>query len=279
MSLSTEPAGAATTADESPVLAGEDITVRFGGLKALADFSIVVPRKTIVGLIGPNGAGKSTAVGVLSGLVSPLAGKVSLGGEDVTHLSPEGRARRGLARTFQHVELFAGLSVREHLILPWRMRFARQRRWRDLLDGRAWRKPPSEEVDRIDGLLRLLGIERIAQAPIASLPLGTCRLVEVARALAASPSVVLLDEPLAGLDPRESQRLAHALRQAIDSEGVSFLFIDHDVDTVLAHSSHIVVLDFGETIAAGTPETVRADEKVRRAYLGDTFVSVPEETT
>lgn len=277
MSQSTETAESTMRTKGPPILTGEHITVRFGGLTALSDFSIAVPGNTIVGLIGPNGAGKSTAVGVLSGLLSPQAGKVTLGGRDVTRLSPERRARGGLARTFQQVELFAGLSVREHLSLAWRMRFARERLWRDLYDGRGWRKSPKEEMERIDALLELLGIERIAQEPIASLPLGTCRLVEVARALAASPTVVLLDEPLAGLDPRESSQLAEALTEVVAKEEVAFLFIDHDVDTVLARSTHIVVLDFGETIAAGPPERVRVDDRVRQAYLGDSPVVVPGE--
>jgi branched-chain amino acid transport system ATP-binding protein len=252
-----------------PVLSGEGITVRFGGVTALADADIDVPPRDIVGLVGPNGAGKTTLLGVLSGLIVPSAGRVVLDGEDVTSKSPEYRARRGLARTFQQPELFAGLSVREHLVLAWRLRYERGRLWRDLVDPRSRQRPRGEEDGRVDVLLENLGLARLSQAPVAALPLGYSRLVEVGRALATSPRVVLLDEPLSGLNDRESERLVSTLRALVAGEGVSFLLIDHDIDTVLSHSAQVTVLDFGKVLLTGAAQQVRASATVRAAYLGD----------
>jgi branched-chain amino acid transport system ATP-binding protein len=258
------------------VLSGEGISVRFGGLKALNNVSIEVPRQAITGLIGPNGAGKSTLIGVLSGLLAPASGRVILDGADVTSQSAQGRARRGLARTFQQPELFAGLSIREHLMLAWRVRHDRARMWKDLLLGQAWRRPPRDETQRVDQLLESLGLAGLGRAPVAALPLGYSRLVEVGRALAASPKVVLLDEPLSGLDDRESERLAETLYGLVSSEGVSFLLVDHDADIVLERSARVMVLDFGAVVTVGTAAEVRSSDLVRAAYLRDP-VAGPEE--
>jgi branched-chain amino acid transport system ATP-binding protein len=257
----------------APLLSGEGISVRFRGLKALDSVSIEVPRQAIVGLIGPNGAGKSTLIGVLSGLLVPSDGRVILDGVDVTAESAQQRARRGLARTFQQPELFAGLSIREHLMLAWRVRHDRARMWKDLLLGQAWRRPGHEENERVDQLLDSLGLTGLGHAPVAALPLGYSRLVEVGRALAASPKVVLLDEPLSGLDDQESERLAQILYGLVRGEGVSFLLVDHDVDIVLERSARIMVLDLGAVVTVGTAAEVRSDERVRAAYLGDSVAS------
>lgn len=257
------------TSDSAPVLAGDQVCVQFGGLKALRDVSIEIPPRSIVGLIGPNGAGKSTLIGVLSGLLPPTSGKVFLDGADITGHSAQARARRGVARTFQQPELFAGLSVRDHLVLAWRIANARSRLWKDIMFAQAWRPSMAEENDRVDRLLESLGLQKLAHAPVAALPLGYSRLVEVGRALAASPRVVLLDEPLSGLNGDESQYLASMLYDLVEAEGVSFLLVDHDVDIVLERSTTVTVLDFGEVITSGTPSAVRENERVRSAYLGD----------
>jgi ABC-type branched-subunit amino acid transport system ATPase component len=254
-----------------PVLSASGVTVRFGGLVALSDVSLEVPPGTIVGLVGPNGAGKSTLFAVLSGLLAPAGGRVSLGGQDVTTSSPQVRARKGMARTFQQPELFLGLTVREHLVLAHRVRFARRRLWQDMVNPKSLFPAPRFENERVDALLELLDLTRVAKAPVAALPLGTSRLVEVGRALATQPDVVLLDEPLAGLDMRESENLASAFTRVVanDEQKVSLLMVEHDVATVLALSKRIYVLDFGELIASGTPEEVRSNAAVRSAYLGD----------
>jgi ABC-type branched-subunit amino acid transport system ATPase component len=257
--------------DGVPVLAASDITVRFGGLTALSEVSIEVPPGTIVGLVGPNGAGKSTLFAVLSGLLRPATGRVHLRGNDVTNATPQVRARQGLARTFQQPELFMGLTVREHLVLAHRVRFARQRLWRDMVDPRSLLPPSRAENERVDALLELLDLTEVARASVGALPLGTSRLVEIARALATRPDVVLLDEPLSGLDMRESENVAAVFRRVVetDERRVSLLMVEHDVATVLSLSSRIFVLDFGELIASGTPAEIRNNAMVRSAYLGD----------
>lgn len=264
-----------------PVLTATGVTVRFGGLVALSEVGLEVPPSSIIGLVGPNGAGKSTLFAVLSGLLSPVSGRVHLGGEDVTRSSPQARARKGMARTFQQPELFLGLTVREHLVLAHRVRFARRRLWQDMVNPLALLSAPDSENERVDALLELLDLTRVAKAPVAALPLGTSRLVEVGRALATQPDVVLLDEPLSGLDMHESENLASAFRRVV-KEGerqVSLLMVEHDVATVLALSSHIYVLDFGELIAEGSPEAVRNNPAVRSAYLGDEDITAARTDT
>lgn len=253
----------------SPVLAAEDVTVRFGGLVAVRGVSLSVTAGAITGLIGPNGAGKSTFLGVLAGSVRPAGGRVRFRSRDITRYSSSRRARIGLGRTFQHCELFAGLTVRDHLVVAWRRAFAPRRVWLDLVDGRAWRKAPDAETARVDRLLNILGLEPLAEAPVTTLSFGVSKLVEIGRALAAGPDVVLLDEPFAGLNDRESGLVASALTQIVASERVGVLLVDHDVDTVLARSETVYVLDAGHLIASGTPSEVRQHEQVRRAYLGD----------
>jgi branched-chain amino acid transport system ATP-binding protein len=259
----------ATGGAPANILVGRDITVTFGGLVALSEVNVQVPEATIVGLIGPNGAGKSTLIGVLSGFIKPQHGSVLMEGTDVTKRRPEQRSRHGLARTFQQPELFAGLTVREHLILSWRVQFDRNRLWSDLVNGQGWMSPAMTESHRVDYILDHLKITSIRDAPVTALPLGLSRLVEVARALAASPKVVLLDEPFSGLDAEESETLAETLCDLATDEGVSFLLVDHDVDIVLARATQVMVLDFGQVIAVGTPAEVRSDDNVRAAYLGD----------
>lgn len=259
-------------AEDGAALLARGVTVRFGGLLALSDVSIDVGPGRIAGLVGPNGAGKSTLLGVLSGLQKPNGGRVTLLGEDVTNASARQRAQRGLARTFQQPEIFQGLTVREHLVLAYRARTNRARLWRDMFDPRSLLPPGAEENERIDGLLELLRLTRVAKAPVAALPLGVVRLVEVGRALAADPHVLLLDEPLSGLDMHSSAKLCEVFRRIVDENHhpISVIIVEHDVAAVLSLSDSVFVLDFGERIAAGTPEQIRNDPAVQAAYLGDT---------
>ena len=247
------------------------VTVRFGGLRALSKVDLEVQPASIVGLVGPNGAGKSTMLSVLSGLLRPNEGTVLLRGEDVTHASPQVRARKGMARTFQQPELFLGLTVRDHLVLAHRMRFARRRLWRDVLDPRSLLQSSTTEDERVDSLLELLNLTRVAAAPVAALPLGISRLVEVGRALATDPDLILLDEPLSGLDMKASENLQMVFRRVVERSDrtVSLLLVEHDVAAVLSLSDWIFVLDFGEQIAAACPDDIRRDPAVRSAYLGD----------
>jgi ABC-type branched-subunit amino acid transport system ATPase component len=272
MAALTDVAGPDTPATGSaPALGANDVTVQFGGITALSEVSLEVAPGSVVGLVGPNGAGKSTLLAVLSGLLRPQRGKVWLRGEDVTNGSVRSRAARGLARTFQQPELFMGLTVREHLVLAHRARVSPTRLWRDMLDPRSLFPPSTAENDRVDGLLDLLRLTRVAKAPVAALPLGVARLVEVGRALASDPHVLLLDEPLSGLDITASENLLSVFRQIVaqSDHALSLVIVEHDVAAVLALSDTVVVLDFGERIAVGSPEDIRRDRAVRAAYLGD----------
>jgi ABC-type branched-subunit amino acid transport system ATPase component len=252
-----------------PLLSASGVTVRFGGLTALDGVGVCVPRGAVIGLVGPNGAGKSTLFAVLSGLLRADSGRVHLAGADVTRLTPQARARRGIARTFQQPELFTGLTVREHLVLSYRVRRHRGRLWKDVFAAGSLRRADAEEDERVDGLLELLALSDVAHVVADTLPLGTSRLLEVGRALATSPLVILLDEPLAGLDVHEAYRLATTLQETVAREHVSMLLVEHDVGMVLAMSSHVYVLDFGVLIAEGPPDEIRSNPRVRAAYLGD----------
>ncbi|HEU5307320.1 MAG TPA: ABC transporter ATP-binding protein [Acidimicrobiia bacterium] len=268
--MSTAEATQAAIVDTAtPAIEARDVTVRFGGLVALNEVSLSVPPASIVGLVGPNGAGKTTLFGVFSGLLHPQGGEVYLAGRKITGAAPSKRARLGLARTFQQLELFMGLTVREHIILGYRVRNQRNRLWTDLFTAGALHPSTDDERARVDRLVDLLGLRAVANTAASVLPLGTARRVEVARALATGPSIVLLDEPSSGLDGHETAQLGAALRTVVDEEKVSLLLVEHDVAMVLGLSSEVAVLDFGVRIAYGTPDEIRNDPAVRAAYLGD----------
>jgi ABC-type branched-subunit amino acid transport system ATPase component len=249
-------------------LAATGVTVRFGGLTALSRVDLAVAPATVVGLVGPNGAGKSTMFGVLSGLIRPAEGQIVMDGKDITGASPQARAALGLARTFQQPQLFSRLTVRENLVLADRVRHCRRRVWADMFTAGALRRPGLGEDKRVDRILALLGLAPLAHRQAAGLPLGVSRLVELGRALAASPAVLLLDEPSSGLDSQETGQLEASLLRTVEHDGVSVLLVEHDVDMVLRMSTRVHVLDFGVQIAAGPPGEIRVDPSVRAAYLG-----------
>ena len=252
----------------SALLEARDLTVRFGGLVALDDVSLAVPEGSVLGLIGPNGAGKTTCFGVLSGLVKPRAGQVLLDGVDMTSATPQRRARAGMARTFQRLEVFSSLTVREHLVVAHRSR-TRSVAVRMVLDGLGLgRRARAGEDDAVDGILDQLGLTRLAAVRAGALPLGTGRLVELGRALATGPRVLLLDEPSSGLDADETAVLTGCLRTVHAEQGISMLLVEHNVEMVLALADRITVLDFGKVIAEGTPSEVASSDVVQAAYLG-----------
>jgi ABC-type branched-subunit amino acid transport system ATPase component len=272
------PATAETT--EAPLLAAQGVTVRFGGVVALDTVSLAVPHGATVGLVGPNGAGKTTLFGVLSGLLRPNAGTVTMRGVDITRRSPQARARLGLARTFQRMELFTELTVREHLVVSQRVREGRQSLLgfaRDL--SGLGERPGKGEDDVVDGILDLLGLGPVADRPAVSVPLGTGRLVEVGRALAAEPSVMLLDEPSSGLDIHETDQLGEALRRVHADRGTAFVLVEHNVEFVLDLSDRVTVLDFGEVLVEGTPDEIRRSPEVQAAYFGAPVDDEPRQET
>ncbi len=235
----------------------------FGGLRALDAVDLVAEPGEVTALIGPNGAGKTTLFGCLTGEVVADAGTVELGGRSLDGLRPEDRARAGLARTFQRLEVFGGLTVTENLQVALD---ARRRRplWRELL-GRA----PEEAADRalVAAVLDLLGLGDVADEPAGVLPTGLARLVELGRALCTDPGALLLDEPASGLDSAETARLQDVLTE-LAGRGATVVLVEHDVELVLAVSAAVVVLDFGRVIATGTPQEITANSVVRSAYLG-----------
>ncbi|WP_395155536.1 ABC transporter ATP-binding protein, partial [Ilumatobacter sp.] len=246
--------------DAPVVLNAQGLTVTFGGLRAVDDLNIRIREGQIVGLIGPNGAGKTTTINALTGFVDS-EGTIEFDDELMAPLLPHERARRGIARTWQSLELFTDLSVKENL----RVANERPSIKSVLLDFVA----PERDVDlrQVNWALDVVGLAPYADRRPTTLPLGQQKLVGVARALAGSPKVVLLDEPAAGLDTEESQALGNELFEIVD-HGVSILLVDHDMGLVLDVCDYIYVLDFGRLIAEGTPAEIRANDMVIEAYLG-----------
>ena len=247
--------------DAAPtVLTVENLTVRFSGLKAVDGASLRIREGEIVGLIGPNGAGKTTLVDALTGFV-PSQGRITFCGQDLAHLAPHRRARLGLTRTWQSLELFGDLSVRENVQVA-----VERSSIRAVLADMVVPTRPADE-SRVDEALELVGLVGDAEARPQNLPLGRQKLVGVARALAPGPRVVLADEPAAGLANTESRALGRRLID-VASGGVSILLIDHDMGLVLEVCDYIYVLEFGQIIAEGTPAEIRVNEAVVDAYLG-----------
>jgi branched-chain amino acid transport system ATP-binding protein len=248
------------------VLAVAGLTKKFAGIVALDNVGIEVGAGERVGLIGPNGAGKTTFFNCMLGVLPIEAGRVELEGRDLSGLPVHQRARLGIGRTFQRIELFPGCTVRDHLLVAERVRRGDGRLWRDLLGlGR----PTADEVRRCDDVLDLLRLAHLADEPIERLSLGQCRLVEVGRALMTQPKVLLLDEPSSGLDRAESRSLADTLREVQAEQGFAILLVEHDVELVAAFTTRSYVLDFGRMIVEGPTAEVLASDEVRAAYLGD----------
>jgi len=248
------------------LLSARAVTKNFSGITALSEVSVEVDDGEIVGLIGPNGAGKTTFFNCLLGLLRPDGGSVTFAGKDLTSVPTHRRARLGIARTFQRIELFVGMTPREHFLLADRVRGGKGSLLKDLVFlGR----PTSAEKERAQEMLDLLGLASVADRAVESLSLGVGRLVEVGRALMMQPTLILLDEPSSGLDRRETAELARVLRSVHTERGIAILLVEHDVEFVRGLVERVYVLDFGELIASGPTDDVFSDAAVRKAYLGD----------
>jgi branched-chain amino acid transport system ATP-binding protein len=237
------------------LLTTQEVVVRFGVLQAVSQASIEVHAGRVTGLIGPNGAGKTTCFNVITGLQEPTSGKVLLEGVDITGKSPSKRARLGIARTFQKLEVFGSLSARENIMVA-----AEQRK--------SWDKSGFDPKKVTDEILEKVGIADVSEFMVGTLPTGTARLVELARALATNPRLLLLDEASSGLTEEETEEMAALLRRLVADDGLGILLVEHDMSFVMGICEYIYVLDFGRVIATGTPAEVQANPTVQAAYLG-----------
>ena len=243
------------------------LTKRFGDIVVLSEVSLRVDQGESVGVVGPNGAGKTTLFDCVLGVTQPDEGRVQFGGRRIDRMLPFRRSRLGIGRTFQRLELFGGMTPREHLLVTERVRSGGGRLWKDVVGlGR----PRPAERQMADELLELVGLADVADTPVEALSLGRCRLVELARALVGPPRLLMLDEPSSGLDDAERATMVHVLRRVRQGRGVAVLVIEHDLDLVMAVVDRLVVLEVGQVIADGSVAQVMANPSVRRAYLGVT---------
>ena len=241
-----------------PLLHVDDVVVQFGGVTAVNHANFQVEAGTVTGLIGPNGAGKTTCFNVITGLQAPTSGRVLLDGKDITRMAVHRRARHGMGRTFQRLEAFGSLTVEDNVRVAL-----------DIHDGfRGLMRAVDGSADlEIAALLERVGILEYAGERADSVPTGTARLLEVARALACDPRLLLLDEPSSGLDEAETEAFGVLLLE-LAAEGRTILMVEHDMDLVMRVCHGIHVLDFGSVIAAGSPSEIRANAVVQKAYLG-----------
>ena len=239
-----------------PALEVSEVTMAFGGAQVLSDVSLSVESGCVTGLIGPNGAGKTTLFNIVSGLLAPKAGRVVIEGHDVTKAGPAARARRGLSRTYQRLELFTSLTVWDNIRVAGEIRNT----W-----GRRARVDVDAEAERI---IEQVGLGDVAAREVSELPTARARVVEVARALMTHPKVLLLDEPASGQTEQETEAFGTLLRQLVDERELAICLVEHDVNLVMDTCELIHVLDYGEIIASGSPDHVKNDPAVVNAYLG-----------
>lgn len=254
------------------LLRAEAVHLGFGGIRALSGVSLSVQPGEITAVIGPNGAGKTSLFNTLSGFYRPQSGRIVLEGRDITALSPDRRAALGLARTFQNVALFRGMTVLDNIKLGGHARLRANPLSAMFYLGPARREEIAlrREIER--DVIDFLEIDHIRHQPVASLPYGLQKRVELARALAMRPRLLMLDEPVAGMNREETEDMARFILDIQEERGITVLLIEHDMGLVMDISHHVVVLNFGQVIGEGTPAQVRANPEVVRAYLGDASV-------
>jgi branched-chain amino acid transport system ATP-binding protein len=248
-------------------LSAEAVTVIFGGLVAVNDVSFTIPQGSIVSLIGPNGAGKTTFFNVLTGLYRPTTGRVMFGNRDITGMAPHKIAGGGLARTFQNIRLFGLMTAEENVMVAMHSHM-KAGIFSTVLTTPRQRREERAALEAADDLLEFVGIGHVAGEYARNLSYGDQRRLEVARALALKPTVLLLDEPTAGMNPQESGQFVDFVNRVRHEKQVSVLLIEHDMSVVMSASERITVLDRGEKIAEGPPDVIKSDQRVIEAYLG-----------
>jgi branched-chain amino acid transport system ATP-binding protein len=247
----------------------DNVTMRFGGLTAVGDLAAEVGPHDLVGLIGPNGAGKTTVFNVITGVYAPTTGEIRFQGQRLNGLRPNDISHHGIARTFQNIRLFRGLSVFDNI----RVSFTTQtkfRLWGSMLRSSGFYSNERRTERKIEELLDLFQLRSVRDEMATSLPYGDQRRLEIVRALATNPKLLLLDEPAAGMNPAEKQNLMRLIRQIREQFSISILLIEHDMSLVMGICERIYVLDYGHKIAEGTAQEIRHNPKVIEAYLGET---------
>jgi branched-chain amino acid transport system ATP-binding protein len=248
-------------------LAVESVGKRYGGVTALAEVTLHVAAGEVVGLIGPNGAGKTTLFDIVSGVQAPTSGAVRLDGRDITSASPERRARAGIRRTFQRVQLYGHMSVEDNILTATEWRGGGGGLLADLVASPARARRERERRERVEAVMEAAGLTGLRSLPAGSLPIGQARLVELARAVVDQPRVLLLDEPASGLSEHEAERFAAQIA-GLRRTDVAIVLVEHDMGFVMEQCNRVVVLDLGQVLAQGTPDDIQQHQGVRAAYLG-----------
>jgi len=256
-------------ADDTVALRLRGVTVRFGGITALSDVDLEVAAGEVHGLIGPNGAGKTTLFDVISGVRTPDAGTVHFAGDDITRRGAVSRARRGLRRTFQRVQTFGWLTVEDNVLSAIEWHGGGGGLLADLVAFPTRRSREKSRRARAEEVMEVCGLTSVRHESGGSLPIGLARMVELARAIADEPRVLLLDEPTSGLDETEAGRLGERIREIRSQGDCAVVLVEHDVGFVMEHCDRITVLDLGSVLAVGDPAEIKGDPKVRAAYLGE----------